>query len=69
MSKTPEQISNLCVENDKLRELWRIRDAIVDAALKWDLPTLKALCDKHRSAMVPAFIIPPLSAASEHFKK
>lgn len=47
MSKTPEQISNLCAENDKLRELWRIRDAIVDAALKWGLVELKGLRAKH----------------------
>lgn len=48
MSKTPEQISNLCAENDKLRELWRIRDAIVDAALKWDLEKLRAAVHAHK---------------------
>lgn len=48
MSKNFEQIDLLCRENDKLRKLWRLRDAIVDAALQWDLKKLKVLVVSHK---------------------
>lgn len=49
MSKSAQQIDALCLANDRLRELWRLRHKIVDAAIKWDLDLLKKLVAEHES--------------------
>lgn len=49
MSKSARQIDALCLANDRLRELWRLRHKILDAAIKWDLDLLKKLVAEHES--------------------